>query len=132
MHFEVKLTKINIFEEMCHILVNILMTQIAPHFTVLFFKPPMYLFLAYLWFIFLRDEWPNVIFLFVYYGSKWKPSVQLLLHFNPWTWVGLFVVEDDNGPQFFYTVVTMFSKHGMFCRYRKNKMLIMRKTGSYF
>ncbi|XP_015274489.1 PREDICTED: vomeronasal type-2 receptor 26-like [Gekko japonicus] len=38
--------------------------------------------------------------------------VQLLLHFR-WTWVGLFVVGDDNGERFLQAVVPMLSQNGI-------------------
>ncbi|XP_066486224.1 vomeronasal type-2 receptor 26-like [Tiliqua scincoides] len=38
--------------------------------------------------------------------------VQLLLHFQ-WTWVGLFVLDDNNGDRFLQTVLPMLSQNGI-------------------
>ncbi|XP_015281621.1 PREDICTED: vomeronasal type-2 receptor 26-like [Gekko japonicus] len=45
-------------------------------------------------------------------GHQYKGIVQLLVHFK-WIWVGLFVVDDDNGETFLQTLVPLFSQNGI-------------------
>ncbi|XP_066482916.1 vomeronasal type-2 receptor 26-like [Tiliqua scincoides] len=43
---------------------------------------------------------------------QYKGIIQLLQHFG-WTWVGLFVVDDDSGDRFLQAMETLISQHGI-------------------
>ncbi|XP_066486535.1 vomeronasal type-2 receptor 26-like [Tiliqua scincoides] len=45
-------------------------------------------------------------------AHQYKGIIQLLQHFG-WTWVGLFVVDDDSGDRFLQAMEPLFSQHGI-------------------
>ncbi|XP_063158529.1 vomeronasal type-2 receptor 26-like [Candoia aspera] len=43
---------------------------------------------------------------------QYEGILSLLLHFN-WTWIGVIVMENDNGERFLDMIIPLFSKHGI-------------------
>ncbi|XP_032092129.1 vomeronasal type-2 receptor 26-like [Thamnophis elegans] len=53
---------------------------------------------------------------------QYNGIVSLLLHFN-WTWIGIFIMDNDQGEKFIETMISLFSKNGVcvpfICRFPK-------------